>query len=46
MEDTSTLHLFAICPSDCYDFIIGHDMLSEIELDILYSFKQFAWNES
>jgi hypothetical protein len=42
---TSMLHLFAKHPSDHYDFIIGHDIQSEIELDILYSSKQIAWND-
>ncbi len=32
-------------PSDHYDFIIGCDVLFEIELDFLYSSKKFAWND-
>jgi hypothetical protein len=35
----SIINLFSKRSSDCYDFIIGHDILLAIELDILYSSK-------
>jgi hypothetical protein len=41
---TSSFHMFHKRPKDKYDFILGHDLLKDIELDIHYSASPFMWD--
>ncbi len=41
---TSTFHMFKKMPNDRYDFVLGHAILQELELDLCYSAKAFVWH--
>jgi hypothetical protein len=40
---TTSFHMFQKRSKDKYDFILGHDLLKELGLDIHYSASQFVW---
>jgi hypothetical protein len=40
---TTSFHMFQKRAKDKYDFILGHDLLKELGLDIHYSASQFVW---